>query len=193
MQETLPLIKIPPMHDPDAEIAGLTLTVPSWVSSIERARNNADMNAASTSAKSKLEEALLSLQKKVSEMLSEIREVGSQRTRGQKVRERPFAPAFVCAGCYSAEIARHLDAAELTLTPRSAPNVDDPAVFCGYATAISERCVFSRPFSRFIHSFLKSYASTRKKSSVRILAFPLVRKRRKPKSFLSSPNAPRPG
>ena len=116
--------------------------------------------------------------------------IGSQRTRGQKVRERPFAPAFVCAGCYSAEIARHLDAAELTLTPRSAPNVDDPAVFCGYATVISERCVFSRPFSRFIHSFLKSYASTRKKSSVRILAFPLVRKRRKPKSFLSSPNAP---
>ena len=75
MQETLPLIKIPPMHDPDAEIAGLTLTVPSWVSSIERARNNADMNAASTSAKSKLEEALLSLQEKVSEILSEIREV----------------------------------------------------------------------------------------------------------------------
>lgn len=33
------------------------------------------MNAASTSAKSKLEEALLSLQEKVSEMLSEIREV----------------------------------------------------------------------------------------------------------------------
>ena len=57
------------------EIAGLTLTVPSWVSSIERARNNADMNAASTRAKSKLEEALLSLQEKVSEMLSDIREV----------------------------------------------------------------------------------------------------------------------
>ena len=75
MQETLPLIKITPKHDPDAEIAGLTLTVPSWVSSIERARNNADMNAASTRAKSKLEEALLSLQEKVSEMLSDIREV----------------------------------------------------------------------------------------------------------------------
>lgn len=59
----------------NAEIAGLTLTVPSWVSSIERARNNADMNAASTGAKSRLEEALLSLQEKVSEMLSEIREV----------------------------------------------------------------------------------------------------------------------
>ena len=63
------------VHDPDAEIAGLTLTVPSWVSSIERARNNADMNAASTGAKSRLEEALLSLQEKVSEMLSDIREV----------------------------------------------------------------------------------------------------------------------
>ena len=75
MQETLPLIKITPMHDPDAEIAGLTLTVPPWVSSIERARNNADMNAASTGAKSRLEEALLSLQEKVSEMLSDIREV----------------------------------------------------------------------------------------------------------------------
>ena len=75
MQETLPLIKITPMHDPDAEIAGLTLTVPSWVSSIERARNNADMNAASMGAKSRLEEALLSLQEKVSEMLSDIREV----------------------------------------------------------------------------------------------------------------------
>ena len=75
MQEPLPLTKITPKHDPDAEIAGLTLTVPSWVSSIERARNNADMNAASTRAKSKLEEALLSLQEKVSEMLSDIREV----------------------------------------------------------------------------------------------------------------------
>ena len=55
--------------------------------------------------------------------------IGSQRTREQKVRERPFAPAFVCTSCYSVEIARHLDAAKLTLTPRSASNVDDPAVF----------------------------------------------------------------
>ena len=75
MQEILPPIKVTPKHDPDAEIAGLTLTVPSWVSSIERARNHANMNAASTDAKSRLEEALLSLQEKVSEMLSDIREV----------------------------------------------------------------------------------------------------------------------
>lgn len=75
MQDNLPPIKLTPTHDPDAEIAGLTLTVPSWVSSIERARNHANMNAASTDAKCRLEEALLSLQEKVSEMLSDIREV----------------------------------------------------------------------------------------------------------------------
>ena len=75
VQENIPLIKVTPKHDPDAEITGLTLTVPSWVSSIERARSHANMNAASTDAKSKLEEALISLQKKVSEMLSDIREV----------------------------------------------------------------------------------------------------------------------
>ena len=75
MQENLPPIKVTPKHDPDAEIAGLTLTVPSWISSIERARNLANMNAASLDAKCRLEEALLSLQEKVSEMLSDIREV----------------------------------------------------------------------------------------------------------------------
>lgn len=71
----LPLIKVTPKHDPDAEITGLTLTIPSWVSSIERARNHSDMNAASADAKSKLETVLLSLQEKISEMLLDIREV----------------------------------------------------------------------------------------------------------------------
>ena len=75
MQETLPLIKITPMHDPDAEIAGLTLTVPSWVSSIERARNNADMNAASTSAKANLRRRCCHYRRRCPEMLSDIREV----------------------------------------------------------------------------------------------------------------------
>ena len=74
-QERLPLIKVMPQHDPDAEFTGLTLTVPSWVSSIERARNHAVINAASTDARSKLEEALLALQEKITEMLSDIREV----------------------------------------------------------------------------------------------------------------------
>jgi len=74
-QEQLPLIKVTPQHDPDAEFTGLTLTVPSWVSSIERTRAHADITAVSQDAKVRLEEALISLQKKVSEMLSDIREV----------------------------------------------------------------------------------------------------------------------
>ena len=80
MPETLPPIKVTPKHDPDAEITGLTLTVPSWVSSIERARNHANMNAVSMDAKDRLEAVLLSLQEKVSEMLSDIREVHSCKT-----------------------------------------------------------------------------------------------------------------
>ena len=75
MEENLPLIKVTPKHDPDAEITGLTLTVPSWVSSIERARKLANMSAASADARSRLEKALLALQEKVSEILSDIREV----------------------------------------------------------------------------------------------------------------------
>lgn len=74
-QERLPLIKVMPKHDPDAELAGLTLTVPSWISSIERARNHTVMNAASADARSKLEEALLALREKITEMLLDIRGV----------------------------------------------------------------------------------------------------------------------
>ena len=58
----------------------MTLTVPSWVSSIERARNHANINDVSMDAKNKLEAALLSLQEKVSEMLSDIREVHECKT-----------------------------------------------------------------------------------------------------------------
>lgn len=75
VSENLPPIKITPRHDPDAEITGLALTVPSWVSSIDRARNHADMETASADAKIKLADALLALQEKVAEMLSDIREV----------------------------------------------------------------------------------------------------------------------
>lgn len=73
--ERVPPIKVTPKHDPDAELTGLTLTVPSWGSSIERARDHVVMNATSTDVRSKLEEALLALQEKISEMLSDIREV----------------------------------------------------------------------------------------------------------------------
>ncbi|WP_294852284.1 hypothetical protein [uncultured Oscillibacter sp.] len=68
-----PAIKTMPAFDPDAEVAGLTLTIPSWTSSIERTKSTADLNIISSSAKNKLEEALEALQSKVQEMLSAIK------------------------------------------------------------------------------------------------------------------------
>ena len=62
--------------------------------------------------------------------------------------------------------------------------------FLCYALLSCERCVFSRPFSRFIHSFFRSNASASKNSSVRTFALPLVRNLRKPKSVFNNPNAP---
>ena len=73
-QEELPAIKTTPAYDPDAEITGLTLTVPSWVSSIERARQNSNLAHVSQKAKRNLEAALQSLQDKISEMRSDIEE-----------------------------------------------------------------------------------------------------------------------
>lgn len=68
-----PVIKTMPVFDPDAEVAGLTLTIPSWTSSIERTKSTADLNIISSSAKGRLEEALNELQSTVQEMLSVIK------------------------------------------------------------------------------------------------------------------------
>ena len=64
-----------PAFDPDAEISSLTLTIPSWSSSIERTRSRADLSIVSTDARNRLIGALLSLQDTVSEMLTAIKEV----------------------------------------------------------------------------------------------------------------------
>lgn len=74
-QEHLPSIKITPTYDPDAELTGLALTVPTWVSSIERARTHSNFAEVSPAAKGRLEEALVSLQDEISEMIQDIREV----------------------------------------------------------------------------------------------------------------------
>ncbi|MDD3227833.1 MAG: hypothetical protein PHE09_01325 [Oscillospiraceae bacterium] len=70
----LPAIKTMPAFDPDAEVAGLTLTIPSWTSSIERTKNAADLNSVSPLAKGQLEKALELLESKVQEMLQAIKE-----------------------------------------------------------------------------------------------------------------------
>lgn len=71
--ETLPSVKDMPEYDPDAEITGLTLTIPSWASSIERAMKNSDLKQISSQARINLSLALYDLQGKFSTILSAIR------------------------------------------------------------------------------------------------------------------------
>jgi len=67
-------IKNMPEYDPDAEVSSLTLTIPSWVSSIIRTRSIADLNKVTPEAKSKLEKGLLGLKETVDELLNIIKE-----------------------------------------------------------------------------------------------------------------------
>ena len=69
-----PSVKDMPAFDPDAEISSLTLTIPSWSSSIERTRGRADLSIISPVARNRLIGALQSLQDTVSEMLSAVKE-----------------------------------------------------------------------------------------------------------------------
>lgn len=72
--ELKPSIKTMPAYDPDAEVAGLTLTIPSWVSSMERTKKVTDWAAISLSAREGLEKALLSLERCAKELLSVAKE-----------------------------------------------------------------------------------------------------------------------
>jgi hypothetical protein len=63
-----------PAFDPDAEVAGLTLTVPSWVSSIDRTLTNSDLKTVSGKAKENLAIALTDLITKISALLIAIKE-----------------------------------------------------------------------------------------------------------------------
>lgn len=69
-----PSVKDMPAYDPDAEITGLTLTIPSWSSSIDRTKNKADLSSISDNARIRLAEALTELQLKITEMLDAIKE-----------------------------------------------------------------------------------------------------------------------
>lgn len=69
-----PAIKSMPAYDPDAEVAGLTLTIPSWMSSIDRTKSMAHLEAISSTAKENLCVALTALEEKVQEMLTAIKE-----------------------------------------------------------------------------------------------------------------------
>ena len=63
-----------PKYDPDAEITGLTLTIPSWASSIDRTRSKADFENISDNARLKLYGALQNLMEAINEMMAAIKE-----------------------------------------------------------------------------------------------------------------------
>lgn len=67
-------IKDMPKYDPDAEVAGLTLTIPSWISSLSRTKSKADFETISSNAKEKLQLALYDLNRSISDLLSELKE-----------------------------------------------------------------------------------------------------------------------
>lgn len=67
-------IKDMPIYDPDTEIAGLTLTIPSWASSIARIQKGPDLQNASVPAKNKLLSELIKLMNTITDMLNAIKE-----------------------------------------------------------------------------------------------------------------------
>lgn len=74
--EMLPAISIKnmPAYDPDAEIVSLSLTIPSWTSSIIRVRNVSNIAETSSEARCRLREALISLKSTTDKMLYVLRE-----------------------------------------------------------------------------------------------------------------------
>ena len=72
--QVAPSVKDMPAYDPDAEAVGLTLTIPTWASSIERIDGIMDKTQLSKKARKNLIEALQMLKMKINEMLSELGE-----------------------------------------------------------------------------------------------------------------------
>lgn len=68
-------IKDMPAFDPDAEINSLALTVPSWISSINRTRTTAQFSLLTSKGRNQLEQELYRLQKATQIMLTALKEV----------------------------------------------------------------------------------------------------------------------
>lgn len=69
-----PSVKDMPQFDPDAPAVELSLTVPSWTSSIKRAQKNINAAIVSDRAKQKLKEVLYDLQDNIADILTLIEE-----------------------------------------------------------------------------------------------------------------------
>ena len=69
-----PSVKDMPQYDPDAEITSLAITIPSWISSIERLQTHSDMEKTSRKARERLRTVLLDMQKSIATLLQIIEE-----------------------------------------------------------------------------------------------------------------------
>ena len=74
-----PQIKNMPAFDPDAEVTGLELTIPSWINSICKLKNNVDLGIVSPETRKRLETVLSELMKSIRIMMRMIRSVDSER------------------------------------------------------------------------------------------------------------------
>ena len=72
---TVPSVKDVPAFDPDADVTSLTLTIPSWESSILRVKENANLVNVSVKAKMELRVAFISLIETINTMLEQMKEV----------------------------------------------------------------------------------------------------------------------
>ena len=69
-----PVIKQMPAYDPDAEISSLTLTIPMWISSMNRTKSIAKFSEATTQGLWKLEQQLNALSDAIKELKKIIEE-----------------------------------------------------------------------------------------------------------------------
>ena len=67
-------VKDTPAYDPDAQVAGLIYTIPSWIAIMDRVSMTADFNAITVSAHRRLRKALHDLKNLAETMLSNITE-----------------------------------------------------------------------------------------------------------------------
>lgn len=70
-----PSVKDMPVFDPDSEVASLSLTIPTWNTSIDRVFNSTDHHGISDRARTQLKTALLALRDSVDLVLLAIEEV----------------------------------------------------------------------------------------------------------------------
>lgn len=67
-------IKEMPRYDPDAEIASLALTIPSWISSIERAQSMTNLQLISAGARERIKVQLYQLSSTTATLLNAVKE-----------------------------------------------------------------------------------------------------------------------